>query len=74
MPEASVRIHGVDFTSTPSRSKRIVIAGGGLAADTLVIDKLESIEAQGIGVRIGVRVVVRHDSRSQIVTFVTVLA
>ena len=40
-----MRIHGVDFTSTPSRTKRIVIASGGLTADSFVLDHLESMDA-----------------------------
>jgi hypothetical protein len=38
-------IHGIDFTSTPSRSKRIVVANASLAGDVLFVDELESIAA-----------------------------
>lgn len=44
-PSKAVRIHGVDFTSTPSRSKRIVIASGSLTAGSFALDHLESIDA-----------------------------
>ena len=44
-PESALRIHGIDFTSTPSRTKRIVIASASLVADALVVDELESIDA-----------------------------
>jgi hypothetical protein len=40
-----MRIHGVDFTSTPSRTKRIVIASGSLTTDSFVLDHLEPIDA-----------------------------
>jgi len=45
MPDTAVRIHGIDFTSAPSRTKRIVIAGASLIADTLVVDELDAIAA-----------------------------
>ncbi len=44
-PARPVRIHGVDFTSTPSRSKRIVVASGSLTANVFALDRLESIDA-----------------------------
>ncbi len=37
---ASIRLHGVDFTSAPRRQKGITIASGHLAGDTLVLDEL----------------------------------
>jgi hypothetical protein len=36
-----VRIHGIDFTSAPSRSKRIVVASGHLLDGALAVDGLE---------------------------------
>ena len=41
-PRVAVRIFGVDFTSTPTRRKRIVVAGGMLTAGVLTLDRMES--------------------------------
>ena len=39
---SGTRIHGIDFTSAPSRTKRIVVASGSLGDGALAIDSLET--------------------------------
>ena len=40
-----MRIHGVDFTSSPSRSKRIVIASGGMNETGFALECIETFSA-----------------------------
>ncbi len=42
-PDEPDRVFGVDFTSAPSRTKRIVIAAGRLTAASLALESLESL-------------------------------
>ena len=43
MPAVPNRIYGVDFTSAPSRTKRIVIAAGHLTLASFALESLESL-------------------------------